>query len=471
VRRTGSTRWSATALRGWIRRSPLAVVTRRRREWASLARTVDDLRRANEGVVAEVSRLASDVDRWSNEVRRDADRLAEIAANAERDADRLTEVAADVQRQALTAAATRAGLLAARELLDKVAVRAPSRVSVERLSTLTTTNVAEPLLSIAIPSFNRPAALAECLHSIERELADVPAGLVEVCITDDVSTDPETLEIAADFAERSPFASLRQQPTNVGLERNILAACEPCRGEHVLILGNDDKFVVGALSTVIDDLRDVDPSVYLFERQRINADGSPHRPVAGTDPIDLPAGDAHLFATLLEATRRQGFLSTLGFTSHVIFRRQPFVAVDAARYLDLTLYGRVFVLIEAFASERLLFRNAPVVFHRTPTTSQKHAESVGRSEERFMAGGSSRASRYFGTTLAAALQRLVDRGAVDHRYLADLPETQMAPTLSLVTWIASNRAIDPGLDESLGKAIVADADRLFSALGDLAPID
>ena len=41
----------------------------------------------------------------------------------------------------------------------------------------------------------------------------------------------------------------------------------------------------------------------------------------------------------------------------------------------------------------------------------------------------------------------------------------MTSPLPLVTWIAANRAIDPALDESLGAAIVADADRLFSALG------
>ncbi len=374
----------------------------------------------------------------------------------------------DVQRLAADARTTRAGLAAQRTILDKIAVRAPTAAGPERLATLSRTNVVDPLLSIAIPSFNRPTALGECLQSLEVELDGLPPGVVEICITDDVSTDPDTMEVAADFAERCRYASVRRHGANLGLERNILAACEPCRGEYVLIMGNDDKFVPGAMDIVLDDLRRSSPSVYLFERQRIQADGSPHPPVPGTDPIELPPGEAHRFDNLLAATRRQGFLSTLGFTSHVVFRRVPFVSVDPRPYLDLTLYARVFVLIEAFSSAPLLFRNAPVVVHRTPTVAQKHGESMGRGEEVFMSGGSARAARYFGITFAAALQRLVDRGAIEYPYVADLPEQQMTST-SLVTWIAANRAIDPALDNQLDSEIVTDGNRFLTAVGSATP--
>ena len=184
-------------------------------------------------------------------------------------------------------------------------------------------------------------------------------------------------------------------------------------------------------------------------RVRTRSSCCPERPTAST--------------TFLPATQRQGFLSTLGFTSHVVFRRLPFVSVDPSRYLDLTLYARVFVLIEAFASEPLLFRNAPVVVHRTPTTAQKHGESLGRGEEVFMSGGQARAARYLGITFAAALQRLVDRGVVDYPYIAELPERQMT-SLPLVTWIAANRTIDPALDNHSSE-IVTDGTRLLMAVG------
>jgi glycosyltransferase involved in cell wall biosynthesis len=435
----------------------------------------ESARRASREVVELVEARVSLLERSDQRVRNDVDRLAEqagllsdevvrLSADAARAMSRVEQLLRDVQGQMADARTTRAGLASLRTILDKVAVRVPTAAGAERLATLSRTNVVDPLLSVAIPSFNRPAALRECLQSLETELERVPSGVVEICITDDVSTDPETLEIAADFAERYRFASVRRHASNVGLERNILAACEPCRGEYVLIMGNDDKFVPGAMEIVLADLRRSSPSVYLLERLRMHADGSPHPPVPGTDPVEIQPGDAYQFDSLLAATRRRGFLSTLGFISHVVFRRAPFVLVDSSRYLDLTLYSRVFVLIEAFASAPLLFRNEPVVVHRTPTTAQKHGESMGRGEEVFMSGGRARAARYFGITYAAALQRLVDRGVVDYAYFADLPEQLMTPT-SLVTWITANRAIDPDLEMNLDSEVVADGDRFLAAVG------
>lgn len=396
------------------------------------------------------------------EVERVAAEVARVSARVEQMSDLQTSARERVSQLAATADATHEGLTATRAILDKVARRTPPRVAPRLLAKLSATDVEDPLLSIAIPSYNRPAALAECLDSIESELGDSNRNRIEVCITDDASTDPEVVELVAEFAQRCRFASLRVQPTNVGLERNILAACEPCRGAYVLILGNDDKIVPGALATVLDDLRNVAPSVYLVERHRIRSDGSRHPPVSGTDPIELEPGESHVFDSLLEATRRRGFLSTLGFTSHVIFRRRPFVSIDHTAYLDLTLYARVFVLIEAFAREPLMFRNAPIVLHRTPTSAQRHGESLGRNEEAFMAGGARRAARYFGVTLAAALQRLVDRDAFDYAYLADLPE-RLFNERNLVDWIARNRALDPLVDGLLDPHVVADGDRLLGA--------
>ncbi len=440
-----------TEMAGTVNRSALDVVEVR----------VTLIEQAGEQARNDVSELAAQAGLLSDEVVRLSGEVVRVAAAVE-------QLSTDVQRVVADDRTTRAGLASTRTIVDKIAVRVPTAVGTERLANLSRTNVVDPLLSIAIPSFNRPAALRECLQSLEAELERVPAGVVEICITDDVSTDPDTLEIAADFAERCPFTSVRRHPANVGLERNILAACEPCRGEYVLIMGNDDKLVPGAMEIVLSDLRRDSPSVYLFERLRVHADGSPHPPVPGTDPIELRPGEAHGFDSLLAATQRQGFLSTLGFTSHVVFRRRPFVSVDWSRYLDLTLYARVFVLIEAFASAPLLFRNAPLVIHRTPTTTQKHGESMGRGEEVFMSGGSGRAARYFGITFAAALQRLVDRGVVDYRYLAGLPERLMTST-PLVTWIAANRALDPALDSQLDPAIVADGNRLLTSVGSSTP--
>lgn len=360
---------------------------------------------------------------------------------------------------------TRTGLVTTRALADKLADRtSESRIDDDRLRAAAVPQVTSPLLSIAIPSFNRPSALAELLASIAEEVATCPDGVVEVCITDDASPDPETIETALAFAERYPFASLRVQPANVGLERNVMAAAEPCRGDYLMLVGNDDVLVDGALKTILSDIHETDASVLLYGKRRINLDGSPRADVAGSIPIELEPGDAHLFDTLVEAASGQGFLSTFGFLSPIVVRREPFLAVDPRPYLGLTLYARACVLIAAFAGDPVFYRNTPAILHRTQTPTQKHAESLGRREEEFMGGGRTRLSRYFGTSLAAALQRLVDSGAIDHHALAAMPERLMTD-LTLIEWIANNRGMDPTFDARLDPVVVGDADRFFAALG------
>jgi hypothetical protein len=321
--------------------------------------------------------------------------------------------------------------------------------------------VEAPLLSIAIPSFGRPGALGELLESVAKEVAGAPAGLVEVCITDDASISLEAVEVALAFAERHPYASLRIRPNNVGLERNVLGVGEPCRGGYLLIVGNDDILLPGALETILEDIEVTSAPVLLYAKHRINSDGSPRDEVPGSIPIDLEADGTHLFPTLIDAAREQGLLSTFGYLGPIVMRREPFMAVDPTPYLDLTMYAPLWVMVEAFSSEAVFYRNRTTILHRTPSPTDKHAEALGRREEEFMTGGRARRSRYFGTALAATLQRLVDRAALERAVLATLPE-RLNTELLLVDWIAGNRGLDPTMENRLSASVVEDANRFFA---------
>ena len=358
---------------------------------------------------------------------------------------------------------TRMALSATRAMTNKLASRARINHGDPRLLAVSTNEVDSPLLSIGIPSFERPSALAELLASIEQEMEACPSGLVEVCIVDDASADPEVVEIALDFAEQNRFASLVVRPKNIGLERNLIGAARPCRGEYLLVVGNDDVLVPGALPLILADLEAGLAPVLLYAKGRINLDGTPHDPVPGTTPIDLEENGTHVFDTLVDAARRQGLLSTFGFSGQIVTPRARFVATDPTPYLDLTMYSRSFVTIAAFFDQPVFYRNRPTILHRTPKPAEKHSESLGRPEEEFMAAGLRRRARYLGTALAAALQRLVDHGALTVTDLVEMPEQLMTP-LPLVEWISNNRRIDPEIDDRLEGAVVADAVRLFTSI-------
>jgi hypothetical protein len=85
-----------------------------------------------------------------------------------------------------------------------------------------------------------------------------------------------------------------------------------------------------------------------------------------------------------------------------------------------------------------------------------------------MGGGRLRLARYFGTTLAAAYQRLIDRSRFDHDFVVATPESLFTPQ-PVLDWIAANREIDADVERQFDPEVVRDADRFFAAVGTLAP--
>lgn len=431
---------------------------------ASMQSALDLARKESATQERRLSEIDSGISRMGDRVREGQDGLR--ATNAEAAANR-REVRLQENRIAQIATiqeSTREALAITRGLTEKLAAHARSQIAPEgRLSAVATSGVETPLLSIAIPSFDRPEKLTELLDSIEEEVSAIAGGLVEVCITDDASPDPDAVEKALTFAETHRYASMRMRGANVGIERNVLEAGEVCRGTYLLLVGNDDVLLPGSLETIIADLETTQAPMLLYAKRRINHDGSPKDDIPGSTPIDIAQGTTHIFPTMIDAARRQGLLSTFGYVGPIVVRREMFLAVDPAPYLDLTMYAPLLVMVEAFAGEPVFYRNQATILHRTPTPSRKHAESIGRREESFMAGGRLRHSRYFGTSLAAALQRLIDKGVVTYVDLLTMPENLMSDR-PLVEWIAANRAFDPTVDDTFEPSVVRDAERFFTGV-------
>ncbi|MDG1409942.1 MAG: glycosyltransferase [Acidimicrobiales bacterium] len=324
-----------------------------------------------------------------------------------------------------------------------------------------------PFLSIAIPGFNRPDELRACLQSIVDEVERSSTSRTEVWITDDRSTVEAACSVGSEFASRYPYIGFQQNPENVGLERNLLTACLPCRGEYVLILGNDDRLHKGGLAAILSSAHSGIWDVLVFDKVRVDRGGTRVLDrVAGSSPADIEPGEHRSYAGLLEFARETGLLSGFGFISAVVFRRTPFMAIDQSPYLGLTMYPQIGVLLEAHLRSSVCYHHVPIVLHRTTTRSEKAGEAVGRPEESFMMGGKERDARWFGITLAALLQRVIDQSSFKALELQDIPEL-LFDQPSLVGYLRRNRALadQQGLD--FATDVREDAERLFRALGDV----
>lgn len=105
-----------------------------------------------------------------------------------------------------------------------------------------------PLLTIAIPTYNRAWCLRELLPILAGELKDEPR--VELIISDNASPD-ETPSVVQDFVARGLRVHYVRNTQNIGSDANFLQCFEQARGKYVWIFGDDDILVPGGLAKIL----------------------------------------------------------------------------------------------------------------------------------------------------------------------------------------------------------------------------
>lgn len=390
------------------------------------------------------------------------DRTSYVRRLIDDDRARLDRLKADlVSRTWANTQMTREGLRLLRgEVAELAQLAEPSAEMHEEIRAVTTR---EPQLSIAIPGYNRPELLAECLESIVAEIEASGTDEVEVWVTDDRSTRRSAIQTARDYATRYPYIGFRLNQTNLGLEHNLIEACQPCRGRYVLIMGNDDKLYPGALDEVLSDIQSDTHDLIVYGKVRIDPNGDiMTNPAKGSTPADAEVGERREYDGALGFARSTGILSGYGFISVVLMRRTSFLDVEAEKYLGLTMYPQVGRLLEAFSDAPTMFHNIPVVFHRTTARSEKLAEAAGRPEESFMVGGADRDMRWFGPTFAALLMRVCDASSINPVDFADLPEHLFGHE-RLIDWIRQNTELARERDLEIAADVRDDAERFLAS--------
>jgi abequosyltransferase len=129
------------------------------------------------------------------------------------------------------------------------------------------------LLSICIPTHDgRDWSLDEAIRSVLPQIAGRFEGEVEICVSDNGSTD-RTREILKQYGARYP-ALLRafRFPTNVGGRLNFLKVVEIATGRYCWFLGSDDAFEPGAIAHMVDVVRaHPDVAGYCVNRTRFDS--------------------------------------------------------------------------------------------------------------------------------------------------------------------------------------------------------
>lgn len=115
-----------------------------------------------------------------------------------------------------------------------------------------------PLLTIAIPTYNRSKYLAELLPQITAQCRDEEPGKIEVLVIDNASTDDSRELVEANYRQRLNYI---RNSENIGADKNFIKCVETAKGKYVWLFGDDEilrpngiRRVVAALENAPDFL-------------------------------------------------------------------------------------------------------------------------------------------------------------------------------------------------------------------------
>jgi glycosyltransferase involved in cell wall biosynthesis len=142
-----------------------------------------------------------------------------------------------------------------------------------------------PLLSIAIPTFNRAGYLELCLTQFVADADLVRDGTVEILVSDNCSADA-TPQIIEAMGERGLNIRYLRNEANIGSDANIAQCFNEARGTYVQILGDDDLYLPGRLREIVALLRDRERGVVVLKSYGYELDFLKERPTGTTGRLD-----------------------------------------------------------------------------------------------------------------------------------------------------------------------------------------
>ena len=129
-----------------------------------------------------------------------------------------------------------------------------------------------PLISICIPSYNRPKELRRLLDSIDTAKNDE----IEIVVCEDKA--PLRTEVNAevnDFKARTSYrVNYVENTQNCGYDKNLRNLINNATGEYILFMGDDDMFIPKRLDGYIEFVRSHRDCGYILRSyQNVSADG------------------------------------------------------------------------------------------------------------------------------------------------------------------------------------------------------
>jgi glycosyltransferase involved in cell wall biosynthesis len=217
-----------------------------------------------------------------------------------------------------------------------------------------------PVLTVVVPTWERPAELTLAVSSIAEQIDDELAGKVEIIISDNAS-GPETRAVLQRLSETYPSVNYYIHAENHGGMYQVAIAPHRARGRWTWVFGDDDVLAPGGLKAVLQVLENEQPSFITINRQVWDSSLSKCLTATRHNLPDMR------FNTFIDLLKVFGFDQLSFFTSQV-YDSELARAFDVESYLgSLCRYAQLPYYLEVFHSQPSYYLSKAVILHRFDT--------------------------------------------------------------------------------------------------------
>lgn len=121
----------------------------------------------------------------------------------------------------------------------------------------------KPLLTFAVPTWNRGKYIKSTLDSIINEIIK-QENKVEIFVSNNASTD-NTVEILKEYSNKYDFFKFKTNEQNLGFDLNLLNAIENSNSIYVWTISDDDLLHEGALKKILDLIKEFNPNYIITD--------------------------------------------------------------------------------------------------------------------------------------------------------------------------------------------------------------
>jgi len=206
--------------------------------------------------------------------------------------------------------------------------------------------MSSPRISICIPTYNRRQYIEETIASILRQITLTNAPQVEICISDNASTDG-TAKLIEKIKENAPVQIIYSRiDINVGADLNFLRVVELATADYCWFMGSDDACAPGSLERILSEI-EYGHDAYICNRVDCDINMRPILKRFWLNPCEpTSVYDLHVNEQFLRYTDKAESVAALfAYLSSIVFKRKNWNEVVFDRDFVGTGYAHVFMLM------------------------------------------------------------------------------------------------------------------------------